>query len=1299
MSYSKIYENITVKIKCLEEEGTGLLFKVSSQDYAYVFTAKHCLEGTLKEAQIFSKENIEVSRFENEEWKSIEVIDYKFHDKADLALIIVKSPENLQEILLAEKNYREHVTIFGFPQYMKSHRNPAESFDANLTREQNNVIELKTEYDLSTFERGAVSYLPGFSGSGIFIETTDRRVAVVGIFTEVKDRQGAYRTLIGESIEQFNEIIANTQYQTLPTLKPDYVLKKTFLYGKLLSEWRRDERLNSTEWLETERVRSLINDIHNHFFSNDEINILHLVGRSGIGKTRATLQACIEKEELSKILYFNSYFSFQESIKHYSFDYNKKYYFVIDDITITDWESLNRMFLNPNTRIITLGVSPEYKIRAIEGLRIIEQPSEEDIIKLIQDVNPAIDDLGCRNILKLSDKDLRLLILLINTYQKEQSLTSMLHIGDRFWSMESTLDRILNQFASEIGDINEFKKYYSKLCLLIDVGISGEYRDEIIYLSNYFGLNQQSMFAYIDKASKCWLGLIKNEFFEPLPRALSRYIFEMDSWSFVKNDLSNFINGMPTNLMKKRFINRVEECHETFREEVAAELSAWFLETFSEEKLELLNNVDNAKVFKVYTEFSPEIGLRWLKRTLKQASNEELLNFKGSDGFFSSNGERRYIVWLCEHLACFKEYFWDCEEILFILAQNETELHISNNSKGIWTGLFTLVLSNTETPFLDRFNILMHRLQTSTALNISLILDAIKPVFNGIGSKIVPPKVIGGRIVPEEWRPSSQQEFNNLKFVAMQMFIDNLNSIKDDRKNIIKYFMIEELKIFIDFGTMDTLKEVIKEYVIEEKTKFKLRNMIEELIYRHNEYGHYINNIEELRTWLEELSDLSFDGLMKEYLLGDYWSSYHRKGEVAVNKDIDYLAKEILKNKTSIDSYLELTGDIESNIFVQKIMRAIGILDQKNQFENFIINCIRENKNIMVVTAYLQGLVSKVGFFSETYSNILDEYERIFPQTILTIVIGCEINSSGYNRILRILENDSNLVGNLLSLQYSAWNEILSDSQVFELFLRIETASDNILSRYIILKLAHGWHRQNNKTVATQEMSVLLMKILLECLIVENYKFDDWDWEQTFELVSEDLVENKIELLVVALKSKKGGHSYLEGVALKYLKKFAGSGYSEYVMTSLGRVMLNNNNYIFYLHVFRGMFESIEIDIVKKWVQENGIEAARVLARHIESPSRKENNECYIPPLTEWLLSNYEYDDKLFSAFIAGRHSFEVINISEAIKNHKNLIMEMEPYLHHKLRRVRQWAEYEIKQSEEMKKGEQIRRHREEREY
>ncbi|MGE6515640.1 hypothetical protein [Lysinibacillus sphaericus] len=1057
--------------------------------------------------------------------------------------------------------------------------------------------------------------------------------------------------------------------------------------------------MNSSEWVESARARLLINDINNHLLSIDEVNILHLVGRSGIGKTRSTLQACIENIELSNVLYFNSYSSFIDSVATYSFNPDKKFHFVIDDITMKEWEQLNNQFAFSNIRIITLGVVPEHKLSSREGIRIIEQPQEQDIIDLIKNIYPTIDELGCQNIIRLSDKDLRLLMLLLESYKREQALTSMVNVADRFGSMDSTLERILNQFSSEIGDAEEFKKYYGKLCLLIDVGIAGEYKEEITYLSNYFNLNQQEMDVFIDKAKKCWLGIIKNEFFEPLPRALSRYLFETESWPFVKRNLSAFINGMPTYQMKKRFINRIEECNEVFRKEAKAELSAWFLETFPKEELALLNNVENTKVFKVYTEFSPEMGLSWLKRTLQKANSKELLNFKGSGGIFSGNKERRYIVWLCEHLACFKEYFWACEEILYILAQHETEIHISNNSRGVWSGLFTPILSNTETPFESRYNLLMQRLKDSTISNIDLVLEAITPIFKDVGMKMVPPKVIGGRVVPMEWRPATQKDLYDLRVQAMKQLINVLRNIKDERQDKITAYLIEEIRILIDYGFLDDLIDFFEQTKLDEDTKIRLKNIIQELLHSFDNYGHPINRDKDLREWLNKLSDSSFDGVMKDYILGDYWGMFHRKGDAAIEEDINYLANEIITNKIDINCYLELKDDVQ-HIFLQRLMRKIGYLDFENQFESFVSNLIMENKNTQIAIAYLQGVVTKENALPSLYKSILGNYEEEFPKSILMIVINCEVDNDGYQRLLKIIKKDESLIPNLLSMQYSNWNKILSNTEIFELLKEIKVASSDTFSRYTILKLAYGWHRINEITYSTQEMSVLLIEVLLECLSVDTYKFDDWDWQEVFKFISEDLIEHKIALLVMVLKSKKTGHSSLENFSLENLKKYAKEGYSDYVMSNLGKVMLNNyNNFIFYLHVYRGLFESIELDIVKKWVETNGVEAARALARHIDSPASKEDNEAYVPPLTEWLLSTYEWDDRLYREFIAGRHSFEVINISETIKNHEHLEKAMEPYLSHNLSRVREWAEYEIKQSENLRKDNEIRKSREEREY
>ncbi|MEY8750078.1 hypothetical protein [Alkalicoccobacillus gibsonii] len=1300
MSYSIIYENLAVKIQCKNEEGSGVLFKVPSQEYTYIFTAKHCLQGIDVNPQQFDVSDIIVSRLEDGEWIQFEVIDFKLHEKADIALIIIKHVSNLEKISLAEKSYREDVTIYGFPEHAKTRDNPPESFDATLTNEQRNIIELKTQHELATFYQGGDTYLTGFSGSGIFIETFDRNLALIGVFTEIKDRQLAYRSLIGESIEQFNDILKDTEYSSLPILRPDFMVKKIFKESRYINEWQQEKRLNSTDWLESERARLIIHDIQNHFLRTDEINILHLVGRSGIGKTRTTLQACVENEELSNVLYFNNYTSFIESVDSYYFNPDKKYQFVIDDINMNEWEYLNNKFTSSNIRIITLGVVPEHKMNSREGIRIIEQPRNQDIIELIQNINPTIDDLGCQRILSLSDKDLRLLMLLLETYKREQALSTMKNVADRFGSMESTLDRIFNQFSSELGNVNNFKQYYSKLCLLVDIGIAGEYKDEIIYLSQYFGLNQQEMDVFIEKANRCWLGVIKNEFFEPLPRALSRYLFETESWPYVKRNLNNFINGMPTYQMKKRFINRIEECNDEFRKEAESELSAWFREAFPREDLELLDNIENAKVFKVFTEFSPNLGLSWLRMTLKNANYKQLMNFKGSSGIFGANKERRYIVWLCEHLACFKEYFWACEDILFILAQHETEEHISNNSRGVWTGLFTPILSNVETTFEGRYNLLIQRLRESTQTNIEIILEAFKPVFTDRQFKMVPPKTIGGRIVPMEWRPANHKELQDIRVHAIDRLI---NSIKFMNSNIqIKAFefLIADIRLFINYGFLDELVDLFENVNIYEEINVILKNALQEAIHSSEKYNHYIDRETSVKEWLDKLSDSSFDSKMKDYILGDYWSLYRTKGETFIEEDINNLAIEIITNNIDINYYLSINEDNQKNsVFLQRLMGKIGFLDMDNLYKSYIDNLIKENKMVPLVVAYLKGIISR-GKLSNHYKSMLNAHEEKFPESILAITINCEVDNVGFNRILSIIKKDDSLVKDLLPMQYSEWGKMLTEIEQFELFETIKECSTNHLSRYTILSLINGWYRTNKREKLSDQMSLLLIEILFECLIEDSYKFDDWEWQEVFKIIPTGLDEHKITLLIEVLTSRKLGHSNLEDFVVFNLKKYAQEGYSENVMSKLGTAMLNNKtNFSFYLHVFRGLFESIDYEVVKGWVENNGIDAARAIARHIASPYPKENDKSYVPQLTEWLLSTYEWDDRLFREFIAGRHSLEVINISEAIKNHEVLVQEMEPYLSHSLNRVREWAEYEIKQSENLRKDEEIRRTREEREY
>lgn len=162
--------------------------------------------------------------------------------------------------------------------------------------------------------------------------------------------------------------------------------------------------------------------------------------------------------------------------------------------------------------------------------------------------------------------------------------------------------------------------------------------------------------------------------------------------------------------MMRRFIERSYECSDSVKEEVNSALAEWFRGKFPSPDISLINDRESSRTFFSYTELDPDRGLYWLKTAVNAAFPEQLLMFDGNpDGSGGWRG-RRQVVWLCSQFACFEEYFWICEEILYKLALCETEHDIGNNSTGVWEGLFLPVFSGSTIPFERRFSFLLEKL-------------------------------------------------------------------------------------------------------------------------------------------------------------------------------------------------------------------------------------------------------------------------------------------------------------------------------------------------------------------------------------------------------------------------------------------------------------------------------------------------------------------------------------------------------------------------------------------------------------
>ena len=134
-------------------------------------------------------------------------------------------------------------------------------------------------------------------------------------------------------------------------------------------------------------------------------------------------------------------------------------------------------------------------------------------------------------------------------------------------------------------------------------------------------------------------------------------------------------------------------------------------------------------------------------------------------------------------------------------------------------------------------------------------------------------------------------------------------------------------------------------------------------------------------------------------------------------------------------------------------------------------------------------------------------------------------------------------------------------------------------------------------------------------------------------------------------------------------------------MDAVGRRLLDPARRPFFsLHRFQGLFEAIGLAEIERWVTEHGREPIRYIAYQLDSP-RLQNNEAVIPPVTEWVMTQFSGDDRVFREFCAGRHAFEV-QVGHARDRRADVERAVGPFRDHALPWARRWAEWELRENE-----------------
>jgi hypothetical protein len=112
-----------------------------------------------------------------------------------------------------------------------------------------------------------------------------------------------------------------------------------------------------------------------------------------------------------------------------------------------------------------------------------------------------------------------------------------------------------------------------------------------------------------------------------------------------------------------------------------------------------------------------------------------------------------------------------------------------------------------------------------------------------------------------------------------------------------------------------------------------------------------------------------------------------------------------------------------------------------------------------------------------------------------------------------------------------------------------------------------------------------------------------------------------------------------------------------------------------FLPKYAELLAALPVAAVAEWLQRVGVEGARFLARHLPPPSVSEAGQTYVPEITEYVLRAFEDDQRTFEEFCCGVGSG--LYWTEGGQKRQRDADVAERFLHHPLRRIREWARVE----------------------
>lgn len=772
---------------------------------------------------------------------------------------------------------------------------------------------------------------------------------------------------------------------------------------------------------------------------------------------------------------------------------------------------------------------------------------------------------------------------------------------------------------------------------------------------------------------------IGGSYFYVRPKIIARVAFgeAWHRWGALNPE--DFLRTFPPSLIDQ-FLERVNT---SAAEEVRRLIAGFFREWALKLRPQDLRDQETVERLCALAETRPEDFLPRLRLLVEQASIDELLGIKGE--WLGTWGPRRSLVWLCEQLAAFPGYFDDVERILLRLAIGESEPTIGNNATHIWTQLFRILLSGTSIPFKDRLVTLKERIYSQDERVSALALRVLNEVLNPFGSRMGGPLVVAGRIPPDEWKPKGREGTEAV--LAVLDVVSELAHSNDIRLKdaAIKLAIGDSYNLLIR-GYLEKLQGILEPDVMSEEMKARLVGAIEHFLYLQAEFTpspsqfklppEYLGKV---TAWKKSLEFHDLRGKMLTLLGVNDWGFSGTRREEWLS-EIRELAKAFFEDQPKLISQFDwlFSNNAKSAALLGE---QVGMLDRDGQLLDKIIKSVAEYRDSGFARGYLFGFLSHADVDLERVNELLDWLQGIDAQLGYELFIVGGRRTRARERTLSLVKSGKLSVRHFRHLGTGAGGNHLNDEDVVELldFLlqKMDTGDVAATETAIDIVAYNCLARTTGPAIALQQEEVRASVWKIVEKAAPNVGRESFWWGKIIDALAPYDIRRAAR---IAAEGLLGEGLHVREEAERVLTAVAQLDPAT-AMEAAGAVIMDEKKG---WHFFVGRYDFIKqlpSQTVIDWIDKNGVEAARRIAKQLPSPYLLADGTPFVPPLTEHVLRKFGGDKRVFNEFVTGVHNLQ--GYMGDIAGQKLEEAEIaRKFLNHPLPRIQEWAQLEIMDAE-----------------